>query len=120
MLTKTVGIAVLIGTAGAFALGLTPPPSIAGTIFSTTSTVLMERDTNIQPATVVKKKVVKRKKTKQGMVTTKKTVWAYSSKRHGQRYRHKTGAYAYYYGGYYYQQPWWTLSAPGIGICVGC
>jgi len=53
------------------------------------------------------------------VVTTKRTTWVYSSKRHGQRYRNKNGAYAHYYGGYYYQQPWWTLSAP-VGICVGC
>jgi hypothetical protein len=121
MLTKTLGIAILIGAAGAFVLGVTPPPSVAATIFGAGPTVQMERDTNVKLAAEVKKKgVIKKKKRTKPDTVTKKTTWIYSSKRHGQRHKHRNGQYAHYYGGYYYQQPWWTLSAPGIGICVGC
>lgn len=116
MLRKTLGVAVLIGAAGAFILGVTPPSAVAGTILGTAPTVLMEPDPNVQPAAVAKKKVVKKKKN--GKVT-KKTVWVYNSNRHGQRHRNRNGPYAYYYGGYYYQQPWWTQSAPAI-LCIGC
>ena len=121
MLTKTLGIAVLLGAAGAFVLGIDSPPSVAGAIFGKAPVVLMERDTNIEPAAVAKKKVVvKRKKTKHGVVTTRRTTWVYNSKRHGHRYNYRSGPNVYYYGGYYYERPWWTLAAPSVNLCFGC
>ena len=62
-------------------------------------------------ATVVKKKVIKKKG------DTKKKVWIYSRAKHGPRFRVKRPGYTYYYGGYYYARPWWT---PGINLCIGC
>jgi hypothetical protein len=60
-------------------------------------------------ATVVKKKVIKKKDGKRKVI--------YSRSRHGPRYRVKRPGYTYYYGGYYYARPWWT---PGINLCIGC
>jgi hypothetical protein len=61
----------------------------------------------------VRKKIVKKK-------GHHKTVWIYSRRSHGLRYRSKRGPYAYYYGGYYYSQPWWTIGEPGLNLCIGC
>ena len=87
---------------GAFSLGSVAPAeavTLSGNMPS-----LTVADPNIQLAKTV---VVKKKK------GHKKTVWVYSGKKHGARYRYKRKGYGYYYGGYWYARPWWT-------ICIGC
>ena len=113
------GAALIAGT-----LSLSPiTPSNAAPALTSPSPTVSIGDDNIQPAaTVVTKKKVIKKKGKKRVVTTTTTRkrFVYNSGRHGHRYKYKRGPYVYYYGGYYYSRPWWTLAAPGVGICIGC
>ncbi|WP_137392260.1 hypothetical protein [Rhodoligotrophos defluvii] len=64
----------------------------------------------VQP--VAQKKVVVKKRYKNGKVVTKRKV-VYSRERFGPRYRYKRPGYTHYYGGYWYRTPWWTIGIPG-------
>ena len=111
---------LLLGAAlVAGALSFSPISAVsAATALTSPSPTISVGDNNIQPAaTVVVKKKVYKKKGHRTVVTKR---WVYDTHRHGHRYRYKRGPYVYYYGGYYYQRPWWTIAAPGIGICIGC
>ncbi|WP_342643308.1 hypothetical protein [Rhodoligotrophos ferricapiens] len=64
----------------------------------------------VQP--VAQKKVVVKKRYRNGRVVTKRKV-VYSRERFGPRFRHKRPGYGHYYGGYWYRTPWWTVGIPG-------
>ena len=119
MLTRTLAVASVAAIVGAFSLGSTSAPTNAAAMFTAPASIsTSEKNIQLADYVVKKKKVVKNKKNGNKVVRT--TTWHYDANRHGHRYRHRTGAYAYYYNGYYYEQPWWTIAVPGVNLCIGC
>jgi hypothetical protein len=80
-------------------------PSFAGTMTSgapvtsgyNSGDLVLVADRKVVKKRIVKKKVVKKR-------------WAYNSRRHGHRYRHKRPGFAYYYGGHWYARPFWRIT----------
>ncbi|MBC8035701.1 MAG: hypothetical protein H7X89_00560 [Rhizobiales bacterium] len=43
---------------------------------------------------------------------------SWNERRHGKRYKKRSGSYRHYHNGYYYRTPWWALALPTFGIVV--
>jgi hypothetical protein len=105
-LSKRILFAAAIFAGG---IGITAGGASA-TVVSPLTSPVVENGNYMPAATVVKKRIVKRRNGR--VVTT--TTTRYDRARHGQRYRQKSGSYAYYRNGYYYNRPWWTVGAPVV------
>lgn len=104
MMAAAIASAVAVtGIAPSFAGSMTSGAPVAGGYHSGDLVQVADRK-------VDKKKFGKKK-------TVHKKRWAYESKRHGKRYRHKRSGFSYYHDGYWYAKPFWQVD-PGFNINI--